>query len=126
MLLIVGQRIRAAWVIRSAQLDEDFHCRPIAYGFGFSDMDWLGIEIPRVDLATGIDSANLENITAIRSEPAPVQHIKIAVGSAQKRNSGSDPHHPHERDGDEKSASTVWLLGTPVGRPLFLLGLAHR
>ena len=55
MLLIVGQRIRAAWVIRSAQLDEDFHCRAIARGFGLGDIDGLRIEIDRVNLAARIE-----------------------------------------------------------------------
>ena len=55
MLLIVGQRIRAAWVTRSAQLDEDFHCRAIARGFGLGDIDGLRIEIDRVNLAARIE-----------------------------------------------------------------------
>ena len=77
MLLIVGQRIRAAWVIRSAQLDEDFHCRAIARGFGLGDIDGLRIEIDRVNLA-----ARIELITS------------YAPHAADRIDKSSSPHLP--------------------------------
>src|SRR5207344_1054035 len=94
--------------------DEDLHCRTVVCGFGFGDVDRLGVEIDRVDLAVGIDSLNLQNVTAVGPDPAAVQRVEIIAASTQKRSGGSDPNQQHERDSDKKFASPA-RLGARVG-----------
>jgi hypothetical protein len=49
-------------------------------GFGFSDVDGLGVAIDRVDLAASVNRPDLENVTAVAPEPAAVQRIKTTLG----------------------------------------------
>lgn len=45
LLRIVRQRVCAAGVNRNAQLDENLQRRAIARGYGFNDVDRLGVEV---------------------------------------------------------------------------------
>src|SRR5262245_13465140 len=75
-LWLIAQRVRAAGVAGSAQLDEHLWRHAVAAGFGPGDVNRPGIEIHRLDLPVGIDVADVEDVATIGPQPAAAQRLQ--------------------------------------------------
>ena len=137
-LWLIAQRVRAAGVAGSAELDEHLRRRAVAAGFGPGDVNRPGIELHRLDLPVGIDVSDVEDVATIGPEPAAAQRLQ-AGGSrdgsrhplasqprrgrqgraraaqrstAKQGNCNEDPHRQHHCYGEDRYALCTWLGGT--------------
>ena len=61
------------------QFDEHLRGAPFLFGFGFGDMNWLWIEIARVEFAAVVDRFDFDDVTSVRPEPFTFQLLKIRI-----------------------------------------------
>ena len=85
----------------------------------------LGLRYDRVDLAAGIDSADLQDVTAVEPEPTAIQRIKTAALSSEESDGGDNPTTTTTVRTMRRPRRPSRLGGPLLARPLLLLGLAH-
>jgi hypothetical protein len=67
---IVRKGIGTPGIINVLKLYEDLRAVAVTQGYGFGDVDRVGIEVGGIENTDVIDRTNFEDVAAIRAKPA--------------------------------------------------------